>query len=113
MKRIVLVALVLVVSLAAVGLAGCYRRELPASQQIHLGDGESAGPTRSYEPTVALGGAQELDATVRMGAGELALEAGGADALDASFEYRPGSLKPMVSYEVAGTGVPVGRLIVQ
>lgn len=113
MKRIVLLALVLLVSLAAVGLAGCYRRELPASQQIHFGNGESAGPTRSYEPTVALGGARELDAIVRMGAGELALEAGGADALDATFDYRPDSLKPTVSYEVAGTGVPVGRLLVQ
>ncbi len=113
MKRIVLVALAVVLSVAAVGLAGCYRQELPANQQIHLGDDESTGPTRSYEPTVPLGVAKELDAIVRMGAGELALEAGGADALDATFEYRPASLKPMVSYEVAGTGVPIGRLIVE
>lgn len=112
MKRIVLLALVLVISLAAMGLAGCYRRELPTNQQIHLGE-ESSGPAQSYSPTMPLGSAQSLAATIRMGAGELVLEAGGADALDATFEYRPDSLKPLVEYEVVGTEAPTGQLTVE
>jgi hypothetical protein len=113
MRRIVLLGCVVALVLASVGLAGCYRKELPANQQIHLGDNDSSGPAQSYTPALPLGSAEELHATVRMGAGEMLLEAGGADALDGIFEYRPSSVKPLVSYEVAGTGTPTGDLLIE
>ncbi len=111
MKRTTAIALVLVACVALVSLTGCYRQELPESQKIHIGDGAATGPATTDSPAIPLDGAESLDATIRMSAGQLTLESGGADALEADFEYRPASLKPTVSYQVEGTPT-VGVLIV-
>jgi hypothetical protein len=113
MKRAIGVILVLVVGIAALSLTGCYRQELPEGQKIHIGDDSGVGTIVTDSPSIPLGGAQELDANVRMGAGELTLESGGTDALEADFEYRPASLKPAVSYDVTSGTPAVGHLIVE
>lgn len=106
-RTAITIALVLVVCVAVFGLAGCYRKELPKGQRIHIGDNTSSASAVTDISSVPLGGAQTLDAKIRMGAGELALESGGADALEADFNYAPSSIKPEVGYEVnrAGAGV--------
>jgi len=117
MKRIAVIALAVVLCGALVGLTGCYRQELPENQKINWGflDHErvASGDTINRNVTVPLEDAETLDASIRMGVGELRLEAGGSDALQADFEYRPASLKPEVSYDVASGGTSVGNLTVE
>ena len=125
MKRAMLVTLVVVLGLSAVALGGCYRKELPENQKIVLTDTwgidlgntdherVASGDTINRTVTIPLEEAAELDASIRMGAGQLKLEAGGADALEADFEYRPSSLKPNVSYDVASGDPAVGNLSVR
>ena len=111
--RALVIALIVVGGLALVSLTGCYRVELPEGEKIHIGDTGSAGTVVTDNPSIPLGGAEQLDANVRMGAGELTLASGGSDALQADFEYRPESLKPKVTYDV-DTGTPaVGHLTVE
>jgi len=113
MKRAIGIVLVVVLGIALVALTGCYRQELPEGQKIHIGDGGSTGTIVTDRPSIPLDGAEELDASVRMGAGELTLESGGTDALEADFDYRPESLKPEVSYDVDSATPAVGHLTVE
>ena len=125
MKRAMLATLVVVLGLSAVVLGGCYRKELPEDQKIVLSDTwgidlgsidhekVATGDTTNRTVTIPLGGAGALEASIRMGAGQLRLEAVGSDALNADFEYRPSSLKPEVSYDVASEDPAVGTLSVR
>ncbi len=107
MRRATTIVLVLVMCVALVSATGCYRKELPQNQQVHIGDNTSGGSPVDDISNVPLEGAQTLEAKVRMGAGELSLEGGGADALQADFNYFPATIKPEVAYEVtkAGAGI--------
>lgn len=118
MRRAIVLLLVTALCLVALGSSGCYRKELPENQKIgslFSFDHEeiATGPTTTRSVTVPLENATELDVSVRMGAGHLALKAGGADALEADFEYRPKGLSPDVSYEVASDDPAVGSLTVR
>jgi len=120
MKRAIALSLVVAMGLSALGLSGCYRKELPENQKLDasiFGDFDhervATGETINRTVTVPLEEAGVLDASIRMGAGELRLEAGGSDALEADFEYRPKSLRPEVAYEVVSGTPAVGRLDVE
>ena len=85
------VVLALVLALGAAG--GCTRVRL-----------EGAEPTVSSKQ-VPLGGAESLDVTVDMPAGELTLDGGAAGALDAEFRSGRADWIPEVRYDVReGTG---------
>jgi hypothetical protein len=70
-------------------VAGCDTRDL--------------GPPRMIEERVELGDAESVRAQIRMGAGELRMQGGATDLLDASFHTNMG--RPEVRYDVfAGRG---------
>lgn len=60
--------------------------------------GETQRETQSVQP----GGAESVEATVKMGAGELRIEGGAESLLDASFTYNIRRWKPIVDYRVSG-----------
>ena len=105
MKRTTALSLVVVLCLSAVALGGCYRQELPENQKI-LSHSESSSASTEGSQDTPLAGATALEATVKMGAGELTIERGGSDALSAEYVSDPDSLAPSVTYDVdaAGTG---------
>lgn len=72
-------------------------------------DGErvSTSETRTESKTVALGAAQSVRVNLNMKAGELKVEGGATQLLDADFTYNVPEWKPEVKYEVSGS---VGNL---
>ncbi len=90
------IALLLVVALAAtLGSTGCRR--------VRLEDVEGPTGLESATKSVALDGAEKLDARMRMAAGEMTLAGGSTGAMDATFEASPRSWLPDVQYSVEGT----------
>lgn len=97
-RRIVAAAVALTLALAMAGVTGCTR--------VPLEDVEGPRGLRVDTQSVALQGAEKLDASIRMAAGRLKLDAGGPAAMDAEFSYSPRTWKPEVDYSVEGsTGV--------
>lgn len=96
MKKTMSAAAVILVLLGGLAVSGC--RRVPISQ-VQGGGGVAVETT-----SVPLGGATKLDATVRMGVGDLRIsgEPSSTTALDAHFRYAPTSWKPEVTYAVAG-----------
>jgi len=63
------------------------------------------GELRDESQTVELGDAEQVRATLKMGAGELNIESGAEALVEANFTYDVAEWKPAVTYEVAaGTG---------
>jgi hypothetical protein len=60
------------------------------------------GELKTESKTVALGAAKAVDVELKMGAGELKVQGGATDLLDAEFTYNVPLWKPEVSYEVTG-----------
>ncbi|MBN1273312.1 MAG: hypothetical protein JXB26_13675 [Candidatus Aminicenantes bacterium] len=54
------------------------------------------------EKTVALGSADEVEVELRMNSGELKLEGGSDDLMDAEFSYNVERWKPTVDYKILG-----------
>ena len=74
------------------------------------GDRVTTGETRKESKTVALGGAQSVHVSMSMKAGELKVEGGATDLLDADFTYNVPEWKPEVKYDVSGG---MGNLVVE
>jgi hypothetical protein len=71
------------------------------------GDRVTTSETRKESKTVALGAAQSVRVNLNMKAGELKVEGGATQLLDADFTYNVPEWKPEVKYEVSGS---VGNL---
>ena len=113
MSRKTLVAIAAVVLLgAAVLSAGCTRVPLTESQKVFGGEpGKSSTETTS----APLGGADRIDATIRMGVGDLAVSSVSSQTagFTGEFKYNPESWKPEVTYRVnPAVGGSVGVLYV-
>jgi len=93
-RRWVLVLLA-VALVATVGSTGCRR--------VRLEDVEGPAGLETATKSVALDGAEKLDARMRMAAGEFKLAGGAAGAMDATFEASPRTWLPEVDYSVEGT----------
>ncbi len=110
-KTLVAVAGVLVVG-AVVFSAGCTRVPLTDSQKVFGGEpGKSSTETTS----APLGGADRIDATIRMGVGDLAVTSVSSRTagFTGEFKYNPSSWKPEVTYRVkSAQGDSVGVLYV-
>ncbi|MRR10963.1 hypothetical protein EG835_00365, partial [bacterium] len=92
-KTIVRVLGVSLLGLALVASAGCVRVEL-----------EDGGYERADE-SVDAGGANEVNASIDMGVGELSVSGGASNLMNAEFEYSHSSWEPEIEYEVSdGTG---------
>ncbi len=90
------VLLLLAVALVAtVGSTGCRR--------VRLEDVEGPAGLERATKSVALDGAEKLDARMRMAAGEFKLAGGATGAMDAEFEASPRTWLPEVQYSVEGT----------
>ena len=93
-------------------MAGCVRVPLTESQKVFGGEpGESSTETTS----APLGGATRVDATIRMGVGELLVSSvpSSTAAFTADFSYTPASWKPEVDYHVTPADLgPIGVLYV-
>ncbi|HMD85129.1 MAG TPA: toast rack family protein [Terriglobia bacterium] len=74
------------------------------------GDRVTTGETRKESKAVALGAAQSVRVSMSMKAGELKVEGGATDLLDADFTYNVPEWKPEVRYDVSGG---VGNLEVE
>lgn len=61
---------------------------------------EPAGETRTDTRQVALAGAERAEVSIRMGAGELQVEGGAGDLMEATFRTNRPSLEPEVDYSV-------------
>lgn len=100
MKKTTRIAFAAVMVLLLFSATGCRR--------VLIEDSRTSGseaPTVSDSSEVSLEGAESLDASVHMGAGELMLS-GGAPAglaLAAEFDYRPSEWEPRVTYATAGS----------
>jgi hypothetical protein len=114
MNRQTLVAIATVAVLGAVVFsAGCTRVVLSDSQKMFGG----APGKSSTETTLApLGGANRIDATIRMGVGDLAISSVSSQTagFTGAFKYNPVSWKPEVTYSVGvlADGTNVGVLYV-
>lgn len=79
--------------LALVATAGCVRVEL------------EDGGYESADESIEVGGANEVNASIDMGVGELFVSGGASDLMNAEFEYSHSSWEPEIEYEVIeGTG---------
>ncbi|MDX1613632.1 MAG: toast rack family protein [Candidatus Promineifilaceae bacterium] len=58
------------------------------------------GPTETEERSIELGGAESINAVITIGAGELRLNGGEQNLLDATFTYNVADWQPEVSYAV-------------
>jgi len=74
------------------------------------GDRVSTGEMRKESKTVALGGAQSVQVSLTMKAGELKVAGGATQLMDADFTYNVPDWKPEVKYDVSGG---VGNLEVE
>jgi hypothetical protein len=63
----------------------------------------AVGPELSDSRTVPLGGAESASVQVELGAGELKLEGGSPQLLDARFRYVGNAAKPEVRYDLTGS----------
>jgi hypothetical protein len=114
MNKKTLVAIAAVAVLGAVVLsAGCTRVPLTESQKMFGGEpGKSSTETTS----APLGGADRVDATIRMGVGDLSVSGVSSQTagFTGGFKYNPASWKPEVTYGVGelADGVKVGVLYV-
>lgn len=63
----------------------------------------TTGQVRTESQSVQLAGAQTVDVTVSMGAGNVTLSGGAPNMMDADFTYNVDALKPQVNYNVNGT----------
>jgi len=70
----------------------------------------SVGELQRSETTIELGDAEEVRVTVKMGAGELKVDNGAADLMEARFTYNIEEWEPTVTYDVNDGS---GRLIVR
>jgi len=93
-RRVVLLLLAVAV-VATVGSTGCRR--------VRLEDVEGPAGLETATKSVALGGAERLDARMRMAAGEFKLAGGATGAMDGTFEASPRTWLPEVQYSVEGT----------
>jgi len=70
----------------------------------------NVGPTETISKSVELGGAETAQATIKMGVGELSIQGGAANLMDANFTSNIADWQPEVTYDVDGSK---GQLIVQ
>lgn len=63
----------------------------------------ASAPELSDSRTVPLGGAESARVQVELGAGELKLEGGSAELMDASFRYIGTAAKPEIKYDLTGS----------
>ena len=92
-KRTWIAIAVVAVLCAAVFSAGCVRVPLPESQKVFGGEpGQRAAPRRTSAP---LGGATRIDATIRMGVGDLTVSSvpSSTAAFTGEFTYNPRELE--------------------
>ena len=87
--------LLAVVMVATLGSTGCRR--------VRLEDVEGPAGLETVTKSVALAGAEKVDARMRMAAGEFKLAGGATGAMDAKFEASPRTWLPEVQYSVEGT----------
>jgi len=114
MNKKTLVAIAAVAVLGAVVLsAGCTRVPLTDSQKVFGGE---QGTSSTETTSAPLGGADRIDATIRMGVGDLAVSSVPSQTagFTGKFKYSPESWKPEVTYGVGelADGVKVGVLYV-
>jgi hypothetical protein len=114
MNKKTLVAVAAVVLLVAVAFsAGCTRVPLTESQKLFGGE---PGKSSTESTSAPLGGAERIDATIRMGVGDLAVSSVSSQTagFTGDFKYNPSSWKPEVTYGVGelADGVRVGVLYV-
>jgi hypothetical protein len=93
-RRAILLLLAVAI-VATMGSTGCRR--------VRLEDVEGPAGLETATKSVALDGAEKLDARMRMAAGEFKLAGGATGAMDAQFETSPRNLLPEVDYSVEGT----------
>ena len=70
----------------------------------------NVGPTETINKSIELGGAETAQATIKMGVGELSIQGGAANLMDADFTSNIADWQPEVTYDVSGSK---GQLIVQ
>ncbi len=58
------------------------------------------GPTQTESQSIELGDADAAQATIKMGVGELSINGGAANLMDANFTYNVAEWKPEVTYEI-------------
>lgn len=75
-----------------------------------VNNNEPVGETVTESKTVQLGGTKSVQAHIKMGAGELKVEGGGSDLMNADFTYNIPRWKPEVQYDASGS---VGQLTIQ
>jgi hypothetical protein len=71
---------------------------------------EPVGETVTDSKTVQLGGAKSVQVQIKMGAGELKVEGGASDLMNADFTYNVPRWKPEVQYDASGG---TGQLTIQ
>jgi hypothetical protein len=114
MSKKTLVAIAIVTVLGAVVFsAGCTRVPLPESQKAFGGE---SGKSSTETTSAPLGGADRIEATIRMGVGDLAVSSvpSTAAGFTGTFKYNPVSWKPEVTYGVGelADGIKVGVLYI-
>ncbi len=111
-KRFLVALLMVVVAAVSLFSAGCVRVPLTGSQKVFGGD---PGTSSTETTSAPLGGATRVNATIRMGVGELLVSSvpSSTAVFTADFTYNPRSWKPEVAYHVrpADPG-PIGVLYV-
>lgn len=68
------------------------------------------GETRTTSQSIPLGQQKSVDVEIKMGAGELSVESGSSDLMDADFTYNVDAWKPEVRYDANG---PRGILTIE
>jgi hypothetical protein len=71
---------------------------------------ERVTETQTETKSIKLGGAESVEVSIQMGAGELNLQGGAADLMEGTFRYNVERWAPEVDYSVSGK---VGRLTVR
>jgi len=87
MRRIAVAGLAVFTLIVA---AGCVQVEIPVPE------------TTSDSDSIDAGGADELVATIEMGAGRLAITGGASGAMDAEYDFTDTAWRPEVRYDVRG-----------
>ena len=70
---------------------------------IVVGCGEPAGETRREQQSIDVGGVQSARVSLTMAAGELRVESGASNLVEAEFTYNLDRLKPSVEQHTSGT----------
>ncbi len=103
MNKSLRIAIVVGLALGVLAVAGCRRVELSDYQKGVVT--VTTAPASTETTTAPLGGAQALNARLRMAVGDLSLSGGATagQAFDASMHYQPKTWKPVVRYEPPGS----------